>query len=536
VAHRGQVTVVEPGSSSPGEAVPASVEVAEDSITIVPERGDPVTLAYIDVDDVFDDDYTLRLTDFAGRRYDLSMMGKAYGQVLADVRSRRDDLLQHHLLLTGVSLQDTFPARLFPGGAAEPVPCEVRLFEDLMVVVPERGVMWGLPYSFVENVRFDEELYQTHVATDDGSEHVFGMMGKRSEEFHGELRRLLDALAARTARTLGQLVPGLEPAVLSRLAARMRDGRAVQQREVDTVAPSAWPRLVDAVVGTPDLRATFDRLASTCPPGWAALGVKAVLAEEEEALSGAAGGEAWEKAEGGTSREAHLDHVRDQQGASRAEAGARQAGMPPGAGGLLSQMQDQMAGAASAAAAEAASEAAKAAVAEAMARMPGGQPAAAPEGGVGAAPAEGSDGVPGITEDEEGRDRTILWFFAPLAEGGRPLNAAAQEITSEQGHATYVFRLMAPEQFEAARAAGDEALAGAVAAALARLNRALLTLNFRREPIYLTDEQIATGRYAKYRTALRKLDYLRWTRSAFLGRAIHNETWERQVRDLAAKA
>jgi hypothetical protein len=95
---------------------------------------------------------------------------------------------------------------------------------------------------------------------------------------------------------------------------------------------------------------------------------------------------------------------------------------------------------------------------------------------------------------------------------------------------------MPPEEFEAARSAGDAALVDAVTAAIARLNRALLTLNFRREPIYLADDQIATGRYARYRAAVRKLDYLQWTRAAFLGRAIHNATWEQQLLDLAAKA
>jgi hypothetical protein len=458
VSYRGQLVVVEPGGA-PGEGVASSVDVAKESLTIVPERGDPVALAYIDVDDVFDDNYTLRLTDFAGRRYDLSMLGKAYGQVLAEVRRLRDDALQHDLLLTGVELQDTFPARVFPGGDLEPIPSEVRLFEDLMVVVPERGVMWGVPYSFIDQVRFDEGLYQTHVATDDGTEHVFGMAGKRSQELPNELRRLLDALAARTARTLGGLVPGLEPAVLSRLAVRMRDGRVVQQREVDAIAPGVWPRLVEAVVGTAELRASFDRLASMCPPGWAGLGVKAVLTEEDD---------------GG---------VPEQPEESEQPAGAGEIAPPPGA-----------------------------------------------EGG------EAAEGVAVVTEDETGRGRTILWFFTPLAEGGAPVNAVAQEITSEKGHATYVFRPMAPEQFEAARAAGDAAVAGAVAEGVARLNRALLRLNFRREPIYLTDEQIATGRYAKYRVALRKLDYLRWTRAAFLGRAIHNETWEQQLRELVARA
>jgi hypothetical protein len=456
VAYRGQLSIVEPGSpGAAGDPVPASVDVGDEALTIVPDRGDPVTLPYIDVDDVWDDDYTLRLTDFSGRRYDVSMLGKAYGQVLADITKRRDARLQHDLLLTGVNLQDTFPGTVFSGG--QPTPCEIRLFEDLMVVVPERGLMWGVPFSFVEEVRFDDGLYQTHVRTDDGVEHIFGQLGKRSEELPQELRRLLDALAARTARTLSQLVGDVEPAVLSRLAAAMRDGRAVQRRAVEAISPVAWSRLEDAVVGTPDLRQAYDRLTSMCPPGWAALGVKAVLTQ--------GGGSTAEEAEAGAAGEAPSD---------------------PAA-------------------------------------------TASPD-----APEE--QGVPGIEEDETGRDRTILWFFTPLARDGRPANAVAQEITSEQGHATYVFRLMEPGDFAAAEAAGDGSLADAVGAAVARLNRALLTLNFRREPIYLPDEQIATGRYARYRAAMRRLDSLQSTRKAFLGRAIHNATWEQQLLDLLAKA
>ncbi len=54
-----------------------------------------------------------------------------------------------------------------------------------------------------------------------------------------------------------------------------------------------------------------------------------------------------------------------------------------------------------------------------------------------------------------------------------------------------------------------EALAKEVAAGIRRLNRALLTLNFRREPIYLPDEQLQQGRHARYLVAVRRLDYLR---------------------------
>jgi hypothetical protein len=265
------------------------------------------------------------------------------------------------------------------------MPVELRLFDDLLVVVPERGTMWGVPYSFVGDVTWDEEHYQVHVRTDAGEEHVFGHLAKRSEEFRDELRRLLDAAAQRTQATLAVLAPGAPPE-LGRL---MRDGRAVQQREVDALDPALWSKLEAAVVGEA-LREPYDQLKAMSPPGEIALGVKQV------------------------------------------------------------------------------------------------------GGGSGA------------------EERPILWFFCPLGT-----KAIAHEVTSEEGHATYLYRV-------------DQAdLRGSIS----RLNRALLALNFRREPIYASAEEIESGRFQEYRVALRKLDYLRFAREAFLGRAIHNATWRDQVQE-----
>ncbi len=384
-------------------AVAASVEVGEDAVSIAPEGAEPIALALVDITDLFDDDYTLRLTDYAGARYDLSMLGTAYGQVVEELRQRRDDRLQKELLLTGVKLADTYPGKLF--GGAEPADVEIRLFEDSLVVVPSRAQMFGIPYSFVEGVEWNEELYQTTVRADDGQTLVFGHLAKRSEEFRDELNRLMAALAKRTADTLGALLPGVSADTAGRLAAVMRDGRAAQQAAVDAIDPALWPLLETAVVGTAELRETYEHLKSMTPAGQMALGIKSVKAVEAE---------------------------------------------------------------------------------------PGEEPPP---------PAQGDN---------------HLWFFAPVLEKGK---AIAHEITSEEGHATYLYRTGADE----------------VAASMARINRAILTLNFRREPIYASDEELQTGKFSRYRVALRSLDYLRFARERFLGRAIHNDSWARQVDEAVAK-
>lgn len=382
-----------------------TIDLAEDLLSVSMDGGEVLTLALVDLDDVHDDNYVLRLTDHTGAIYELGMLGKAYGQLAAELARARNAALERDLLLRGVGLRDSFPGKLF--GEGDPRPVELRVYEDLLVIVPRRGTMFGVPYSFVERVDWDPDLYQVRVATDDGGLLVLGHLAKRSEEFRDELTGAIERLGRRTVETIGALAPGLRPEVLAGLGTLMRDGRAVQQRAVDAIDPGAWAALENAVVATPELRASYEHLAEVSPPGWTAFGIKAVRAEGAE------------------------------------------------------------------------------------------------------------DGTP----------RADLWYFCPLAHNGRPVNAVAQEVTSETGHATYVFRLMDPERFASL---GDD-LADEVGRAVSSLNRALLLLNFRREPIYLTEEQIVSGSYSRYAVALRKLPYLRAARDAFIGRATHNASWADQV-------
>ena len=468
------------GQARIGEAPPVgcSLELSDDALELVLDGGGPVRLAYVDIEDVRDQDYVLGLTDHAGARYELTMFGRAYGQIVADLRKRRDAALERDLLLRGVNLQDTFPGKLF--GGPEPEPVEIRVYEDLLVVVPQRGTMFGVPFSFVERVDWDQELYQIRVTTDDGATHVFGHLAKRSEEFRDELGRLLESLARRTAATLGILLPGLHQGTLSRLAGVMRDGRAVQQRVVDAIDPTVWPRLEGAAVGTPDLSETYQRLKAMTSPGWAAFGVKAVLTEQPR--EGPPRME-WAKAGAATDRESRSDW-RDSRDSVMDAPRTTTTGVEV-----------------------------TRAVPE---RAPGIEAAAA--------------GAEGPQDDQKATD---LWYFCPLSIDGRPANVVAQEVASEGGHATYLFRLMEQQRFDSL---SGEALADEVARGIASLNRALIQLNFRREPIYLSDEQIATGAFARYRVALRKLDYLRWARQAFLRRAIHNASWDAQVREALGRA
>ena len=145
--------------------------------------------------------------------------------------------------------------------------------------------------------------------------------------------------------------------------------------------------------------------------------------------------------------------------------------------------------------------------------------------------AEGSDG--------EETQPILHWFFLPLAatKGAKfPGNLVAWEATSRSGRATYFFRLVPLEQ--AAQLQDASKSAALIETAIRQLNRAIVLLNFRREPIYLPDDSLLLQpRFRRYAIACRKLPELMRLRSSFLGRAIHTTpaAWQKKFEGFLAK-
>lgn len=132
-----------------------------------------------------------------------------------------------------------------------------------------------------------------------------------------------------------------------------------------------------------------------------------------------------------------------------------------------------------------------------------------------------------------------LWFLVPIVDvdANRSGNAIVMEATGGgAGQATYLFRVLPPADYASIH--DPAVLEEAVDTALTTLNRGMLTVNFRREPIYLSDERLAEPRYSRYRSALRLVPELTDLRQRFIGRVVHRsmEQWQRDLSELLSDA
>jgi len=165
-----------------------------------------------------------------------------------------------------------------------------------------------------------------------------------------------------------------------------------------------------------------------------------------------------------------------------------------------------------------------------------------PEGGEGEAGSaaqeeHNADADSDAPDADAAAPETLYWFLFPLAaKGGVPANVVAWEASSKSGRATYFFRMVDPAQ---AGLLSDPGRAAAIIdASVRRLNRVLGMLNFRRRPIYLSDDELAMDpRFHRYAIAARRMPEVREVRSSFLGRALHSspEAWTSQVESILSK-
>jgi hypothetical protein len=94
-----------------------------------------------------------------------------------------------------------------------------------------------------------------------------------------------------------------------------------------------------------------------------------------------------------------------------------------------------------------------------------------------------------------------------------------QQEEESKGKATYFFKILGRAEY-----LKPENLAGLepeVEKLIKKINKAMISINFRREPIYIEDEKLYEPDNFKYKFAISKIAELREIRETFIGRAIH---------------
>ncbi len=143
----------------------------------------------------------------------------------------------------------------------------------------------------------------------------------------------------------------------------------------------------------------------------------------------------------------------------------------------------------------------------------------------------------GLTED-------YIWFLVPIYSVdedsiGNVLAMEACPLGEDNGMATYLFQIFNQEKYESFEDLNE--MKSEIEDFIREVNRCMLDINFRREPIYLNEEKLEEPQYSQYKFAIKHIPSLELLRDQFLGRVIHSKKWGKNLlkllesKDLAGK-
>jgi hypothetical protein len=109
----------------------------------------------------------------------------------------------------------------------------------------------------------------------------------------------------------------------------------------------------------------------------------------------------------------------------------------------------------------------------------------------------------------------------------------SEDQTPATAGATYFFRIIGRKEYAQAK---DQDLIRELENFTKNISRAMIDVNFRREPIYLSEDQLDSTKYVQYRFAIARMPSLRMLRDLFIGRVIHSspEQWKSDATSLLA--
>jgi hypothetical protein len=393
----------------------ATVQLAEDSLTILPKFGEVIFLTFRDIIDLSEGDYRVRLILTSNETLTLFNLGYRYEdflRVFAGLRNEmflKDMLMQEGLRKSGVEADVVY----LDGNGKEKLKGKgsLRLYDTGIVIIPEKADLARIPYSDISEIK-DENL-SLNINTESGEKITFSLLGRQFDPTVKVLSKVINELSLAVQSTLKELVPEANTAIIRQAARFMKEGKAARRTDIESVSPELWAAMEKKLEDS-DIKDECDFLVSMAQKEKMCIGIKR---------------------------------------------------------GLMG----------------------------------------------------------GLTGD-------YIWFLIPIYSTNHqePGNAVAMEAISEEGggKATYFFRLVSRNAYQNFKSIDE--LHRAADDFITKTNRCMLTINFRREPIYLSDEKLAEPSYQKYRFAIQKIPSLQILRQLFIGRVIHSspEQWKQDVTDL----
>lgn len=392
---------------------PAKIALNKEDFSVFPEKQGTYCFSYREVIDLAPADYQLKLSLGKGKELVISQLGYQYEdfvRIFIKLRNEiilKDLLFQETLKKSGIEADFTY---FLPGEVLKQQGrAEFRFYQTSLAVLPESGELMKVYFSDILETKTDN--FQFEINTGNSEKIIITKLGENFDLFKETLQSCLNELSLNTQSFIKEIWPEIDFSTLNKVAELIKEGKAVNQKNIESISPEFFKKLETAVMKT-EMKEEYSFLKSIGAQDKVYIGFKK---------------------------------------------------------GLMGK----------------------------------------------------------LTGD-------YFWFFIPIyGEKSKFGNAISFETAGEKetGRATYFFKILDRGDYNKAnKATIDKQIDGLIS----KINRGLVAINFRREPIYLPVEKLEEPEYAKYKFSMAKIPEIKLMRDLFIGRVIHKDDkqWQEDVKNL----
>lgn len=216
-------------------------------------------------------DDSLFIMTFARDRYEIAGLAGMFDGFLRDIYQVRNEFLVDALFLKQGKLltqaeayfERSNPSRDLDMGAGR---AKIRLYEQSVVVVPDEGDAFGMPFDFMTMQDFDDDAYSCTIAMEYGTQCTLSQFGNGYEEFQEGLYGAMSHMYEGVINELQYLFIDFPQEKIVKLAHLLRRGKAVCLQDIAKIDKVLAQKAMDNIYKDEMFQRTISPIASRVSP------------------------------------------------------------------------------------------------------------------------------------------------------------------------------------------------------------------------------------------------------------------------------
>ena len=254
----------------------AKIVLAGEALELRPLNGPYRLFPLQDIIFINSANYRIDIAMQDGRRLRLSMLGRRYEDIVRELHRMRNELIMRNMLMSEKLRKPGVKVELRPFRGAEG-PCEVRLYDTALVLLPLRHGILRVRYSDIEGI--EARNFMLHISLSSGELIVLTMLGREMDPLWGAISTAMAELAKETQLTIKSAYPQADGEVLNAASRLLREGRAARRWEIEDVSPALWKGLEEEVAAR-GMGAEYAYLSSLGKGNMVRIGIKRSISSD----------------------------------------------------------------------------------------------------------------------------------------------------------------------------------------------------------------------------------------------------------------